>query len=72
MGLDTSSPTTLWKDRAVLELNAAVLHSFQVISMIKNESELMKNNGKTLYCKNKKKQGVTIVDHHTVTESFMT
>ncbi len=48
MGLDTSSPTTLWKDRAVLELNAAVLHSFQVIND-KNESELMGNNDQKIF-----------------------
>ncbi|GAA3541786.1 nitric oxide synthase oxygenase [Kribbella ginsengisoli] len=28
MGLDTSSETTLWRDRALIELNRAVLHSF--------------------------------------------
>jgi nitric oxide synthase oxygenase domain/subunit/sulfite reductase alpha subunit-like flavoprotein len=28
LGLDTSSAWTLWKDRAFLELNAAILHSF--------------------------------------------
>lgn len=28
MGLDTSTSSTLWKDRAMVELNAAVLHSF--------------------------------------------
>ncbi|MFG1604118.1 nitric oxide synthase oxygenase [Actinoplanes sp. NPDC049265] len=28
MGLDTSSETTLWRDRALVELNRAVLHSF--------------------------------------------
>ena len=28
MGLDTSTPRTLWRDRAVIELNRAVLHSF--------------------------------------------
>lgn len=28
MGLDRSSPATLWKDRALVELNAAVLYSF--------------------------------------------
>ena len=28
IGLDTSSEQTLWRDRAFLELNAAVLHSF--------------------------------------------
>lgn len=29
MGLDTSRPASLWKDRALLELNAAVLHSYE-------------------------------------------
>jgi nitric-oxide synthase len=29
MGLDRSSETTLWKDRALIELNAAVLYSFR-------------------------------------------
>lgn len=29
MGLDTSSRRTLWKDRALVELNMAVLHSFR-------------------------------------------
>jgi len=28
MGLDTSSERTLWRDRALVELNIAVLHSF--------------------------------------------
>ncbi|ALV38549.1 nitric oxide synthase oxygenase [Streptomyces sp. CdTB01] len=28
MGLDTGSETTLWRDRALVELNVAVLHSF--------------------------------------------
>ncbi|MEU6467639.1 nitric oxide synthase oxygenase [Streptomyces sp. NPDC046976] len=28
LGLDTSSETTLWRDRALVELNVAVLHSF--------------------------------------------
>jgi nitric-oxide synthase len=28
MGLDRSRDSTLWKDRALVELNAAVLHSF--------------------------------------------
>ncbi|XP_043272207.1 nitric oxide synthase, salivary gland [Venturia canescens] len=46
MGLDTRSPITLWKDKAMIEANVAVLYSFQ-----------MKN--------------VTIVDHHTASESFM-
>ncbi|GAA1676461.1 nitric oxide synthase oxygenase [Kribbella yunnanensis] len=29
MGLDTSNETTLWRDRALVELNRAVLHSFR-------------------------------------------
>jgi hypothetical protein len=31
MGLDTRTPVTLWKDKALVEINLAVLHSFQVI-----------------------------------------
>ncbi|XP_043579281.1 nitric oxide synthase, salivary gland [Bombus pyrosoma] len=46
MGLDTRTSTSLWKDKAMIEANVAVLYSFQ-----------MKN--------------VTIVDHHTASESFM-
>ncbi|XP_072398883.1 nitric oxide synthase, salivary gland isoform X3 [Diabrotica undecimpunctata] len=46
MGLDTRSPVTLWKDKALVECNLAVLHSFQL-------------------------NGITIVDHHTASESFM-
>ncbi|MCS0671353.1 nitric oxide synthase oxygenase [Cytobacillus firmus] len=45
MGLDTRSHSSLWKDRALVELNAAVLHSF-------------------------KKEGVSIVDHHTAAQQF--
>ncbi|XP_015277399.1 PREDICTED: nitric oxide synthase, inducible [Gekko japonicus] len=29
MGLETNKPSSLWKDRAVTEVNVAVLHSFQ-------------------------------------------
>lgn len=46
MGLDTSTPSSLWKDLALIEATRAVIHSFQ---------------------KNK----VTIVDHHTASETFM-
>ncbi|MGH0423681.1 MULTISPECIES: nitric oxide synthase oxygenase [Bacillus] len=45
MKLDTSRNSTLWKDKALIELNIAVLHSF-------------------------KKQGVSIVDHHTAAQQF--
>ncbi|XP_051014042.1 LOW QUALITY PROTEIN: nitric oxide synthase, inducible [Acomys russatus] len=46
MGLETHTLASLWKDRAVTEINVAVLYSFQ-------------------------KQNVTIMDHHTASESFM-
>ncbi|KMY44116.1 nitric oxide synthase [Bacillus sp. FJAT-27916] len=45
IGLDTSMNRYLWKDKALVELNIAVLHSFR-------------------------KEGVTIVDHHTAAEQF--
>lgn len=46
MDLDTRTSTSLWKDKTLVEVNLAVLHSFQ-------------------------KHNVTIVDHHTASESFM-
>uniref|UniRef100_A0A3Q4HQ40 Nitric oxide synthase n=1 Tax=Neolamprologus brichardi TaxID=32507 RepID=A0A3Q4HQ40_NEOBR len=46
MALDTRKTSSLWKDQALVEINIAVLHSYQT-------------------CK------VTIVDHHSATESFM-
>lgn len=46
MELDTRTSTSLWKDKALVEINIAVLYSFQ-------------------------KHNVTIVDHHTASESFM-
>lgn len=45
MGLATDHASSLWKDRALVELNAAVLESF-------------------------KRQGVSIVDHHTAALQF--
>ncbi|ATE52962.1 nitric oxide synthase oxygenase [Actinosynnema pretiosum] len=47
MGLDTSSVRTLWQDRVLVELNRAVLHSFE-------------------------EAGVTIADHHTESDRFLT
>ncbi|MFD7613930.1 nitric oxide synthase oxygenase [Streptomyces sp. NPDC059828] len=47
LGLDTSSDRTLWKDRALVELNRAVLHSFD-------------------------RAGVTLADHHTESQRFLT
>lgn len=46
MGLDIRTPTSLWKDKALVEMNIAVLYSFQ-------------------------SRNITIVDHHTASESFM-
>jgi nitric-oxide synthase len=47
LGLDTTREDTLWRDRALVELNRAVLHSYQ-------------------------KAGVTITDHHTESQRFLT
>jgi nitric-oxide synthase len=47
MGLDTRSPRTLWKDRALVEPVVAVQHSFD-------------------------RSGVTLTDHHTESERFLT
>lgn len=46
LNLDTRTPTSLWKDKTLVEVNIAVLHSYQ-------------------------SHNVTIVDHHTASESFM-
>ncbi len=47
MGLDSSDEATLWRDRALVEINRAVLHSFR-------------------------EGGVTITDHHTESDRFLT
>ena len=47
MGLNMSTDRSLWRDRALLELNIAVLHSFD-------------------------QAGVTVTDHHTESERFLT
>ncbi len=47
LGLDTSNERTLWRDMAMVELNVAVLHSFEAA-------------------------GVTITDHHTESQRFLT
>jgi len=41
MGLDTSHEYTLWRDRAMVELNVAVLHSFRLagVTMVDHHSE---------------------------------
>lgn len=47
LGLDTDSPRTMWRDRALVELMRAVTHSFDAA-------------------------GVTMADHHTESERFLT
>jgi nitric-oxide synthase, bacterial len=47
MGLNMSTERSLWRDRALVELNTAVLHSFD-------------------------QAGVTVTDHHTESERFLT
>ncbi|WP_221467990.1 nitric oxide synthase oxygenase [Saccharopolyspora phatthalungensis] len=47
LGLDISREDTLWRDRALVELNRAVLHSYR-------------------------EAGVTITDHHTESQRFLT
>jgi len=47
LGLDTTDDRSLWRDRALVELNVAVLHSFDTA-------------------------GVTITDHHTQSDRFLT
>ena len=47
MGLNMSTDRSLWRDRALVELNTAVLHSFD-------------------------QAGVTVTDHHTESERFLT
>ncbi|QGK72345.1 nitric oxide synthase oxygenase [Allosaccharopolyspora coralli] len=47
LGLDTTRESTLWRDRALVELNRAVLHSYA-------------------------EAGVTITDHHTESQRFLT
>uniref|UniRef100_A0A1B0CLH8 Nitric oxide synthase oxygenase n=2 Tax=Lutzomyia longipalpis TaxID=7200 RepID=A0A1B0CLH8_LUTLO len=46
LGLNTRNPASLWKDKTLVEVNIAVLHSFHT-------------------------HGVTIVDHHTASDSFI-
>ena len=46
LGFDTNTNVNLWKDESSLELNKAILYSFN-------------------------KAGVTIVDHHSASETFI-
>ncbi|XP_075969287.1 nitric oxide synthase-like [Anticarsia gemmatalis] len=46
MGLDVGANPPIWKDKALVEVNVAVIHSFQ-------------------------RDQVTIIDHHTASETFM-
>ena len=66
MGLDTRMNTSLWKDRAVVELTAAVIYSFQVFNSLSYIVIYI------IIFLQMQKQNVTVVDHHTAAESFMT
>ena len=49
MGLDTRTHTSLWKDRAVIEINAAVLYSFQVLHTLHTDIKVCRIKEKPLY-----------------------
>ena len=48
MRLDTTSNTTLWKDQALVEVNIAVLHSFQVFTLSNKHDFLVQENLKEI------------------------
>ena len=70
MKLDTRQDQ-LWKDKAMVELNAAVLHSFNVShsGCLCNLSALLCDTGALVTVL--QSQGVTILDHHTGSEAFL-
>ena len=45
MGLDTRTHSSLWKDRAVIEINAAVLYSYQVRGVVSSRAMSKYENG---------------------------
>ena len=64
--------TSLWKDRAIVELNTAVIHSFQVFLYIcLNNVRHLSHILSRFYKFKLQKANVTVVDHHTAAESFM-
>ncbi|KAI4566200.1 hypothetical protein MJG53_014877 [Ovis ammon polii x Ovis aries] len=67
MGLETHKLASLWKDRAVVEINVAVLHSFQACVLSVGLKALWLEG----YLVQPLKQNVTIMDHHSAAESFM-
>ncbi|KAK3607684.1 hypothetical protein CHS0354_010673 [Potamilus streckersoni] len=60
MQLDTRKNSSLWKDIALVEINVAVLYSYQMHDDHCGRFTLRINA-----------KGVTIMDHHTAAESFM-
>ena len=68
MKLDTRQDQ-LWKDKAMVELNAAVLHSFNVSDSAGLNCILLRLVWR-LVCL-VQSQGVTILDHHTGSEGFL-
>lgn len=84
MGLDTSTTSTLWKDRALVEVNLAVLYSYQVkiciiaflldafpVDVAIPRSMNSTNRHIIFHVNWAKKCNVTIMDHHVAAESFM-
>lgn len=49
MGLDTRTSTSLWKDKAMIEANVAVLHSFQVHKVAFVQMSLTNINNKHFF-----------------------
>lgn len=51
MGLDTRKTSSLWKDQALVEVNIAVLHSFQVnIPTLSAPDELTQEENTSVLC----------------------
>lgn len=70
MGLDTRKTSSLWKDQALVEVNIAVLHSFQVNALTLSSDVLPQEKRLSPVLRSQSCK-VTIVDHHSATESFM-
>lgn len=79
MGLDTRTTSSLWKDKAAVEMNIAVLHSFQVGPRHQHGDSnttvmpgwVLATLSPTPSPPSPQVAKVTIVDHHAATESFV-
>lgn len=71
MALDTRKTSSLWKDQALVEVNIAVLHSFQVRLMklrkrLSKKKSLFSNNSMSLSVNDPERVNVT----HLYKKSF--